>query len=93
MRTLHAFPPWIPRRLQRKPVLRAELLQLRHHARRDEDAHGRVQRVHECLEERQLVPDRVAEEVRVQEDWVGRLERGVVREEEVGGLGGSGRVS
>lgn len=92
MITLQSLPPLVPRNLQRKPILRPQLLQLRHDAIRDHGPHRGAQAIHQGLEEGQLRADGVREEIRVEEDWVRRCESGVVGEKEVGWLGCAGVV-
>ena len=49
MITLHPRPPLIPRNPQRNPILRTQLLQLRHYTRRDDRDTIRIQRIHQCF--------------------------------------------
>lgn len=76
------LPPLVSRDAQCDPVFRAELFQLRHDAIGDDGDTFGVEAVHHCLEQLELVLDGVGEEVRVDEDGVGRDEGGVVLEEE-----------
>lgn len=88
---LQALPALVAGDAQRDAVLRAQLLELGHDARRDDRDALRVEGVHHGLEEGQLALDGVGEEVGVDEDGVGRHESRVVLEEEGGGDLGTGR--
>ena len=90
------LPALVPRDPQRDPVFLPQFLQLGHDAVGDDGDAFRVQAVHHGAQQLELVLHRVAEEIGVDEDGVGRDEGGVVLVEEGGGylgdLAGEARV-
>lgn len=85
-----ALPALVAGDAQGDAVLGAELLELGHDARRDEDLALGVEGVHHALEELDFAGDGVGEEVGVDDDLVGGHEGGVVLEEHGGGCLGDG---
>lgn len=79
---LQPLPPFVTRNAQRNPVLGPQFLQLGHDAGCDDRRGFGVEKIHQRLVQLEFRVDRVREEVRVDENRVGRAQGGVCLEEE-----------